>query len=129
MKNDIYLNYDHQTGQWCVSDSPPKVIRTGSEVIHARVVTRDLYGDGNFKKDPDHIAFRKKVLEEAYNLRGEDFVGEFNSGGEEVEDYAKQIAIILAAYDFTISEDNHLMALVAGDQGWADTGIVVDRHD
>jgi len=44
---DIYLSYDHQVGKWCVDPEPPKVIRTGAEVIHAKIVTRDLYGEKN----------------------------------------------------------------------------------
>lgn len=35
---DFWLHYDHQVGRWCVENEPPKVIRTGAEVIHTREV-------------------------------------------------------------------------------------------
>lgn len=36
---EFWMFYDHQTGRWCVyDDGPPKVIRTGAEVIHVREV-------------------------------------------------------------------------------------------
>ena len=37
-RRDFWLQYDHQVGRWCVENKPPKVIRTGAEVIHTREV-------------------------------------------------------------------------------------------
>ena len=39
VRRDFWLHYDHQTGRWCVEERPPKVIRTGAEVIHTREVS------------------------------------------------------------------------------------------
>ena len=38
---EFWLNYDHQTGQWIVQETPIKVIRPGSEVIHVREVINE----------------------------------------------------------------------------------------
>ncbi|TIN80749.1 hypothetical protein [Mesorhizobium sp.] len=35
---EFWLHYDHQVGKWCVGNEPPKVIRTGAEIIHTREV-------------------------------------------------------------------------------------------
>jgi hypothetical protein len=35
---DFWLQYDHQVGQWCVENEPPKVTRSGAEVIHTREI-------------------------------------------------------------------------------------------
>lgn len=35
---EFWLNYDIQAGLWCVEQHPPKVVRSGSEVIHVREV-------------------------------------------------------------------------------------------
>lgn len=77
-------------------------------------------------EDPDHLKFRREVLDLAMTMDGGDFAGDVNPGDmDTVEGVARAHAIIAAASDFDVGEDGYLYGLVSGDQGWANTGIVV----
>ena len=75
--------------------------------------------------EPRHIKFRREALELALKMDASDFIGNFNAPISEdtVYELAKDVAIILAGYDFVCDDNGRIGACVAGDQGYAATSI------
>lgn len=83
--------------------------------------------DDTVRSERPHIAFRRQALDMAATLDGSDFAGEVSAvDHNDVAGLARTIAIIAAAYDWTVADDGTLVGLVAGDQGWATTGIKIE---
>lgn len=68
-----------------------------------------------------HLVARREILRRAGEMDGSDFAGDL----EPTDDKARTVAIIIAAYDFALDVDGRLAGLVAGDQGYASTSIIL----
>lgn len=77
-------------------------------------------------KLPAHKKFRRDAMLMAMAMDGGDFAGDLDPVDENtVEGLARTLAIVSAAYDWTVGDDGCLAGLVGGDHGYATTSIVV----
>ncbi len=75
--------------------------------------------------EPEHKRARREILEAAMALDGSDFAGDIEAHDSD----AKTVAIVVAAYGWTLSSTGRLCGLVGGDMGYAATNIVIDLAD
>lgn len=74
-----------------------------------------------------HLKFRREAFAIAQQMQPESFAGDLDEVDENtIEGMARTLAIVSGGYDWTSDEKGRLYACVAGDQGYAATGIVID---
>lgn len=94
-----------------------------------------LYGEAELRaalaarvnqEELPHKKFRLEALALAATMDGSDFAGDLDAPGEgSAGDWARTLAIVVSAYGWTVDDRGRLIGLVAGDQGYAATGIVI----
>ena len=74
------------------------------------------------------LDFRRQALQRAMDLDVHRYAGDLSEVEcNTVDGMARTLAIVSAGYNWTMSDDGRLAACVAGDQGYASTGIVVEQ--
>lgn len=74
-----------------------------------------------------HVRFRREAVALALTMDPSDFAGDFDPVDDNtVEGFARTLTIVLGGYDWTLDDKGRLAGCVAGDHGYATTGIVVD---
>lgn len=77
--------------------------------------------------EPAHLAFRRKAFELAMTMNPADFAGDLAAvDTNTIDGLARTLAIVAGGYEWDVTNDTgQLAAVVAGDQGYATTGIVL----
>jgi hypothetical protein len=74
-----------------------------------------------------HLKFRREAFELAMKTDPQEFGFDFDPHAHNtVEGLARTLAIVAGGYAFTLTDEGYLAGCVAGDQGYAVTGICVD---
>lgn len=76
--------------------------------------------------EPAHLKFRREAFALAVTMDPADFAGNLDPVDENtVEGLARTLAIVAGGYEWTANDDGVVCGLVAGDHGYASTGLAL----